>query len=117
MVIWWRGTDEPIRPTLPLLLLLMGAIISALLMLEGFIPHTIRFGRSSIFLGEVRTVEWIRYKKLVRCEVSSRPYPQLLGIGQGEQVLFAIYLDPRIDLESLYALLSEKGVTLQRGAA
>jgi len=117
LVIWWRGTGEPVRPTLPLLLLLIGAVISALLTLELFIPHSIRFGQSSVFLGEVRTVEWIRYKKLVRCEVSPLPYPQLRGFGQGDQVLFEIYLDPRIDIESLYALLSEKGVPLQRAAA
>jgi len=117
LVIWCRSLDEPIRPALPLLLLLIGVMLTVLLTMERFIPHAIRFGQSSIFLSGPRTVEWIRYTKLVRCEISSPPYPHLFGFGQRGQILFAIYLDPRIDMESLYAFLSEKGVTLQRGAA
>lgn len=111
LVIWWRATDEPVRLTLPLLLLLIGAGISGLLALEQFLPHTIRFGQSSVFLGAPRTVEWIRYSKLARCEISSPPNPQVLGFGPDSQILFAIFLDPRVDIGSLATLLSEKGVT------
>jgi hypothetical protein len=110
LVIWCRGTDEPVRPMLPLLLLLFGAIIAALLSLELFLPHNIRLGDRSIFVSDPRTVNWIPYAKLGRCEISSSPYPQFLGYGRDSNVLFAIYLDPRIDPESLRVLLSKKGV-------
>jgi hypothetical protein len=111
LVIWWRGTEEPVRPMLPLMLLLVGALIAALLSLELFLPHTIRLGDRSIFLSKPRTVEWISYEKLGRCEISSPPDPQLLGYGRDSSILFAIYLDPRIDPESLRVLLSKKGVS------
>jgi len=112
LVIWWRVTAEPVRPALPLLLLLIGSAVEALLALELFIPHTIRFGQSSVFLSTPRTVEWINYSKLRHCEISSSSHPRFLGLGPDSQILFSILLDPRVDTTVLSALLSKKCITV-----
>jgi len=112
LVIWCHATGEPIRLELVLLLVLIGAAISGLLALELFLPHSIRFGESSLFLGTPRTVEWIGYSKLVRCVISAPPDPLVVGVGPDSQVLFSILLDPRVDVEFLAGLLSQKGVTV-----
>ncbi len=117
LIVWGHETGEPARPALALLLLFFGAMISALLALELFIPRRIRFGESFVFYGEARTVEWIRYTKLVSCEVSSSPHLQILGFGPASEVLFALYLDPRVDLEALASFLTQKGVAFRRVAA
>jgi len=115
LVIWCRETGEPFRPVLALLLVLVGAALSGLLILELFLPHSIGFGESSVFVGMPRTVERIRYSKLARCEILPPPNAQVVGIGKDSQVLFEVFLDPRVDLESLTGLLSKNGVSVSRG--
>ncbi|HEX2641398.1 MAG TPA: hypothetical protein VHU81_00290 [Thermoanaerobaculia bacterium] len=110
--IYAHELDQPLPWRAIGVVVVIGLVTSALLTMNLFLPHSIRFRESSIVVFHASRVEWIRYSTLLRCEVTSGPDPLFLGLGKASQVLLQIFLDPRVDRDRLRLFLAEKGVPL-----
>jgi hypothetical protein len=110
LIIWARSLDEPFNLRAAALMCSFGLLVTFLLVFNDFIPRAIKFGEQAIRVRHPEHLQFVPYRDLEVCDLTTEPTPQFRGFGTAAEPVFAVLWSPDIDPEDLRAFLLAKGV-------
>jgi hypothetical protein len=110
LTVWARSLDEPFNLRAAALMCSAGLLVTFLLVFNDFIPRSIKLGEHAIRVGHPEHLQFVRYRDLEVCDLTTEPAPRFRGFGAAAEPLFAVLWSPDIDPEGLRAFLLAKGV-------
>jgi len=114
LIIYTRELELPFRPALYVFAITAGVVVALLTAMNFLLPLSIRFKASRIIFFYPRRIDWTKYEKVRRCELTAEPHPVFRALGDGSTVLFQLYWNPRVDAEALRRFLATRNIPLER---